>query len=128
MDIKWKRVGTAGLLGLIPAFVAYVMASIAGNDVYSLVFFVAIPVFGYLLYRVPTVKEQAGQMFFWLAIETLLTPLVLLVSTFVFTGSETAGGAETAGAVIGGGILIIAAFLIGIPLAGVFYLISRRLG
>ena len=129
MDINWKRAATATGFGLIPAFLAYMMLSIATASETGLVwvFFVGIPVFGYLIYREATVREQAGGMFFWLAVESLLTPLVFLLYTVAFAGEQTTTDAETAGAAIGGVILVVGAFLIAVPLAGVFYLISRRL-
>jgi len=129
MDIDWKQAITAVIIALVPAFLAYAMVSIAvfAENPPVWVFFVGIPVFGYLLYREGTIRGQLGGMFFWLAVETLLTPLVFVLYTFAFSSDQAMTGAGQAGAAIGGGILAIGAFVIGVPLAGVFYLISRKI-
>lgn len=66
-------------------------------------------------------------MLFWLGIETLLTPLVMLLFTLAFASQQTPTAAGQAGAATGGFVLIVISFLVGIPLGIVLYLISRRL-
>lgn len=129
MDINYKRAATAAAFGLVPAFIAYAMVSIAtfADPPPVWVFFVGIPVFGYILYRETTIRGQLGGVFFWLAVETLLTPLVFVLYTFAFAGDQTMTGAGQAGAAIGGGLLAIGAFIVGVPLAGVFYLLSQKI-
>ena len=129
MDIDWKQATTAVIIALVPAFVAYAMVSIAvfAENPLVWVFYVGIPTFGYLFYREETIRGQLAGMFFWLVVETLLTPLVFVLYTFAFSSDQAMTGAGQAGAAIGGGILAIGAFVIGVPLAGVFYLISRKL-
>lgn len=127
-DIHWKRVGMAGAFALIPAFLAYVAVTLAsGGDPVGIVFLLAIPVFGYLLYQRPTAKAMAGGMFYYLAIEFLLSPFVFLLYTFAFASENASTSAGQAGAAIGGFALTIGAFVVGLPLAIALYLISRRL-
>lgn len=125
--ISWGHVASAIAIALIPAFGAYTMVTIATNDVVGAAFLVSLPVFAYLLYRRPTRKGMIGGMFFWLAVESFLSPLVMLFYTAAYTSEETTTAAEEAGAAIGGTVLVIGAFVIGVPLGIVFYLISRRL-
>lgn len=129
MNINWKQAVTAVVIALAPAFVAYAMVSLAvfAENPPVWVFFVGVPAFGYLFYREHSIRGQVGSMFFWLAIETLLTPLVFVLYTFAFSSQQTMTGAGQAGAAIGGGLLAIGAFVIGVPLAGVFYLLSRKI-
>ena len=122
-----KNAVIAALIGIIPAFGLYAMTSIAFFDPIPAIFLIGIVVFGYLLYRRPTVKAMFGGASFWLAIESFLTPLALLIYTFSFASQETQTGAEQAGAAIGGFVLVIGAFVIGVPLGIVFYLASRKL-
>lgn len=126
--IQWKRVGMAGALALIPAFIAYMALSLAtGGDPVGIVFVLALPVFGYLLYQRPTAKAMAGGMSYYLAIEFLLSPFVFLLYTIAFANENTATTAGQAGAAIGGFALTIGAFIIGLPLAIALYLVSNRL-
>jgi len=129
MNINVQQAVTAGILGLIPAIVAYMLITIAaGAETLGIsILLIALLGFGYYFYQKTSIKGQASSMFFVLAIELLLSPLVFLIYTFVFTAENTAGDAEAAGAAIGGILLIGVAFFIGLPLAGVFYLISRKL-
>lgn len=129
MNINAKQAITAGLLGLIPAIVAFILITIAaGAETLGIsILLIALLGFGYYFYQKPTIKGQASSMFFVLAIEMLLSPLIFLIYTFVFAAEQTTGDAEAAGAAIGGILLIGVAFFIGLPLAGVFYLISRKL-
>lgn len=125
--VDWSHVVAAMALALVPAFGAYMGVSIAANDVVGVAFFLALPVFGYLLYQRPTVKAMVGGVSFWLAIEAFLAPFVFLVYTFVFASQEATTGAEQAGAAIGGIVLVAVAFLVGFPVGIVLYLVSRRL-
>jgi hypothetical protein len=122
-----KHAAKAVLIGLIPAFGLYIMTSVAFYNAIPAILLVGIVGFGYLLYRRPTTKAMFGGASFWLAIESFLTPLALLVYTFSFASQETQTGAEQAGAAIGGFVLVIGAFVVGIPLGIVFYLVSKRL-
>jgi hypothetical protein len=122
-----KHIGKALVIALIPAFGLYVMTSIALFDPIPAVLFAGIAVFGYLLYKRPTAKRMAGGASFYLAIESFLTPLALLIYTFSFASQETQTGAGEAGAAIGGFILVIIAFVICVPLGIVFYLLSGKL-
>lgn len=125
--INYRRAGAAFLFGLIPALGAYIGVSIALYDAVGIVLLIAIPVFTYLLYQRRTKKAMLGGVSYFLAIETLLTPLALLIYTFVFASQETTTAAGGAGAAIGGFFLVVIAFVVGVPLAGVLYLISRKL-
>jgi len=125
-SIKWGHLGKALLIGLLPAIGAYIGVSIAANNPMVIVLIVSIPTFGYLLYQRPTAKGMVGGASFWLAIEAFLTPLALLIYTFVFASQETVTTAGQAGAAIGGFIMVIVAFVVGIPVGIVFYLLSNR--
>lgn len=125
--INWQHAGAAGLIALLPAFGVYMLFSIAANSVSGIVFIIALPIFGYLLYKRPTKKAMLGGMCFWLAVEAFLSPVVMLVYTAVFAAQETTTEAGQAGAAIGGTILMVIAFVVGIPLGIVLYLASGRL-
>lgn len=125
--VNWRHALAAAGFALIPAFGAYMAVSIAANNPTGIVFLIALPVFGYLLYQRPTKKAMAGGMSFWLAIEVFLAPFVFLIYTFVFASQETSTTAGQAGAAIGGFFLVIVAFVVGVPVGIVLYIISRRL-
>ncbi|CCC41908.1 zinc ribbon domain-containing protein [Haloquadratum walsbyi] len=126
--VQWKQVGMAGSLALIPAFIAYLALSIAtGGDPVGIVFLISLPVFGYLLYQRSTFITMIGGMCYYLSIEFLLSPFFLLLYTVAFASDSTTTAAGQAGAAIGGFALTIAAFVVGLPLAIAFYLVSRRL-
>lgn len=129
MNVDWKQAMIAVVTALLPAFIAYAMVSIAvfAENPPVWVFFAGIPVFGYLFYRKGSVRGQLSGLFFWLAIETLLTPLMFLLYTFAFSNQQAMTQAGQAGAAIGGGILAVGGFVVGVPLAGVFYLLSRKI-
>jgi len=132
MNVNWEKAEQgiiALLVGLIPAFVAYLMVTVAtfAESPPAWVFYVGVPVFGYILYQETSTRGKIGSMFFWLAIETLLTPLMFVLYTFAFSSQQAMTGAGQAGAAIGGAILAAGGFVIGIPLAGVFYLLSRKI-
>lgn len=127
-SIQWQHVGMAGGFALIPAFIAYMGISLAaGGDPVGIVFLLALPLFGYLLYQRPTAKAMTGGMCYYLAIEFLLSPFVFLLYTVAFTSENATTTAGQAGAAIGGFALTIGAFVIGLPLAIALYLMSRRL-
>jgi len=126
-NIDWKQVGLAAIIGFLPALGAYIGISIAFFDPVPSVLLITWPVFGYLLYQRKNTKGMIGGASYWLAIEALLTPLVLLIYTFSFASQEATTGVEQAGAAIGGFILVIMAFVVGLPVGIVLYLISRRL-
>jgi len=127
--INWVHAGKAGLIGLLPAFGAYMLISLANaaSEPVVVAFFIGIGVFGYLLYKQPTTKAMFGGAFYWLAIEMFLSPLVMIIYTFTFASSQTSSDAGAAGAALGGGALTLMAFVVGIPLGIVFYLLSGRL-
>jgi len=130
MDIEFKKLVISVLLSIFPAFVGYFLIGTAagGVAINGVVFIIIWAGLGLFLYQKESAKAQASSMFFILSIETLLTPLVFLIYTFVFSSGQTTGAAEATGAAIGGAILVGIAFFIGVPLAGVFYLISKRIG
>lgn len=125
---NYGRMGKAVAFALIPAFIAYLSLSLAsGGDPVGIVFFLALPMFGYLIYQREGAKAMAGGMSYYVAIEFLLSPFIFLLYTVAFASQETATDAGAAGAAIGGFALTIGAFVIGLPLAIALYLISRRL-
>lgn len=125
--VDWSHAAAATAFAIIPAFGAYMGVSIAASDAVGWVFLLGIPAFAYLLYQRPTAKRMAGGMCFWLAVESFLTPVFLLIYAIGFASSETTTAAGQAGAAIGGFILVGVAFVVGVPVGIVFYLISTRL-
>lgn len=126
-DIDWRHAGSAIALAIVPAFGASVAVGVSIRQPVGEVFWIGIAIFAYLLYQRPTAKAMVGGMSFWLAIECFLTPLALLGSTITFASQEVQTAAGQAGAAIGGFFLTIIAFVVGVPLGIVFYLVSRRL-
>lgn len=124
---NWSHAGLALFLAILPAFGAYMSVSLAVSNPVLWIFGVTIPIFGYLLYQRPSLKAMIGGMCFWLAVEAFLTPLTLLIYTFVFTSGQSMSAAGTAGAAIGGLLLVVGAFVVGLPVGIVLYLISSRL-
>lgn len=124
---KWKHAAVATGIGLIPSFGAYMLVSLGAYSAVVIAFLGAIPLFAYLMYRQPNKKAMASSTFFWLGIESFLVPLAAIFYTASYSAQETTTAAEQAGAAIGGGIVTIMAFVIGIPIGIVFYLLSRRL-
>lgn len=125
--INWAHAAKATAIGFVPALGAYMGVSIAAYQAIGIVLVLGIPIFGYLLYQRPTTKAMVGGASFWLAIEAFLTPLALLIYTFVFASQETMTSAGQAGAAIGGFVMVIVAFVVGFPIGIVLYLISGRL-
>lgn len=118
-----KHALIVGGLALIPAAI---LGVITPGDLAVAGFLVGIPLFAYLGYQKPTPKLAFSRQSFWSAIMLLLSPLMMIVHTAVFIENETEGAAEEAGAAIGGTVLIILAFLVGLPLAVVFYLAHKK--
>lgn len=122
-----RHAGLATAFAILPAFGVYVLISFANYKAIPLAFVVALPIFAYLMYRKATKKSMASGMFFWLAVESFLTPLAAILYTSSYAEAETQTAAGAAGAAIGGGIVTIFTFIIGVSIGVVFYLISRRL-
>ncbi len=114
-------------LSIIPAIGAYLAVAIGlyATDI-GWLFWTLIPAFTYLIIQGDGWKEMVGITLFWLSIESLITPVALLAYTLVYAGQQTSG-LGAAGAGLGGLILVVVAFVVGVPLSGVFYLLSRRL-
>lgn len=117
----------ASTIAVVPAFVAYMLVTVAANTTLGWTFLIALPVFSYLLYQRHSAKAMAGGAAFWLAIEAFLSPLALGVYSVVYASSETTTAAEQTGAAIGGFMLTAGAFVIGVPVGIVLYLLSKRL-
>lgn len=121
--VAWKHLLKVGVIALLPAII---LAIALPSAVSGIGFLVAVPLFTYLGYQRPTAGTAFGRLSFWTAITLFMSPLLMIVHTFIFTETQTQGTAETAGAAIGGTILVLGAFVIGIPLGIGFYLLSRR--
>jgi len=116
-QVQWRDILSAVVLALLPALgaeiiVLYLLFSANGG-----VFFLTLLGFTYLFYQVDSVASMAGRMCFWLGVEALLIPLALF--GYGFRSSET---------VLVVLIWIIVGSVVAVPVAGVLYLISRRLG
>lgn len=118
-----KHAAIVGGLSLIPALISGI---IIPGDFAAIGFIISIPLFTYLGYQKPTIKSAFSRQAFWSAILLLISPLMMIVYTVLFIGSETEGGAEQAGAAIGGTLLVILAFVVGLPLAGAFYIAHKK--
>jgi hypothetical protein len=125
--VDWSKAGIAAAIAILPAFGAYMLISLASNSALVAVLPIGIAAFGYLLYKRPTSKAMFGGALFWLAVEAFLSPLFMILYTFAFAAEETSTAAGSAGAAIGGGLLTIVAFVVGLPLGVVFYLFARKL-
>lgn len=120
--IAWGHLLKVGVIALLPSIILEIAmpGALAGAGL-----LLGIPVFTYLGYQRPTLKTAFARESFWTAIILFMSPILLILHTFIFaSGSENS--AEAAGAAIGGAILVIGAFVIGIPLGIGFYLLSRR--
>lgn len=118
-----KHAAFVGLLSVVPAII---LGIITPGGLGAIGFLVGIPVFTYLGYQKPTIKSAFSRQAFWGAVMLLISPLMMIVHTAVFISSETDGGAEEAGAALGGTVLVLLAFFVGLPLAGVFYLAHKK--
>lgn len=121
--IAWKHLLKVGVIALLPAIV---LAVVLPGAITGIGLLIGIPAFAYLGYQRPTVKTAFGRLSFWTAIALFMSPIFMVIHTFIFTESQTQGSAETAGAALGGTILVIAAFVIGVPVGIGFYLLSKR--
>jgi hypothetical protein len=125
-EIDWAKAGKALGFALVPALGAYLGISIAVSDALGIIFWLSIPLFAYLIYQRPDTRSMFGATCFWLSIEAFLTPVIMLVYTLTFVSQSTTTGVEQAGAAIGGFILIVVAFVIGLPAGIVLYLVSSK--
>jgi len=121
--IAWKHLIIVGIISFLPAII---LAIVLPGAVSAIGFIIAIPTFTYLGYQRPNGKTAFGRISFWTAVSLFMSPLFMLIHTAVFAESQAEGQFETAGAAIGGTVLIIAAFVIGVPLGIVFYFLSKR--
>lgn len=120
--VAWAHLLKVGAMALIPSVILEIaMPGALGGAGLIL----GIPIFTYLGYQRPTIKTAFGRESFWTSIVLFMSPILLVLHTIIFA-SGTEGDAEAAGAVIGGTVLVIGAFVIGIPLGIGFYLLSRR--
>lgn len=120
--IAWLHAVKVAAIALIPTIILEIAMP---GAVGGLGFVIGIPAFTYIGYQRPTIKTAFGRLSFWTAIVLFMSPLLLIVHTLIFAGGAE-GSAEAAGAAIGGTILVIGAFVIGIPVGIGFYLLSRR--
>lgn len=110
------------VLSLVPTFI---LVLVLPGDFASIGLF-GFPLFAYIGYQRPTAKSAFGRQSFWSAIMLLISPIMVIIHTAMFIGSETEGTAEEAGATVGGTILIILAFIVGLPLAIAFYIFHNK--
>lgn len=124
---SWSHRLLGVVLSIVPALGAYLAVAVGlyATDI-GWLFWILIPAFTYLTIQGDNWKEMTSVTLFWLAIESLITPVALLAYTLVFAGQQGTG-LGAAGAGLGGLILVVVAFVVGLPLSGVFYLLSRRL-
>jgi hypothetical protein len=120
--IAWSHGLKVGAIALIPTIILEIAMP---GAVGGLGLIIGIPVFTYLGYQRPTIKTAFGRLSFWTAIVLFMSPILLIIHTLIFAGGAE-GSAEAAGAAIGGTILVIGAFVVGIPVGIGFYLLSRR--
>lgn len=120
-----RLIMNAGFLAILPALGAYFIIGIASASANTLVFWLGIPIFGYVIYD-DSHWGMASTTAFWLAIEAFLAPVFFLIFTYgVASGMGTGAGA--AGAAIGGFLIIAGVFVVAVPLGAGLYLLSKRL-
>jgi hypothetical protein len=119
----------AGAFAVVPALGAAALVAIAAYDSRGLLLFLlALPAFGYLLARRPTAKAMLGGTCFWLAVETLLLPVVVVVMTYsALRVEDPATGGAAGTMVMSGTFLLLVAVVVGVPVAVLLYLLSRWL-
>jgi hypothetical protein len=121
-----NAIAKAVVFAILPAFVGYFILGLIANEPIIASFFVFLGIFTYLFQLVDDTRKQASKMLFWIAVELLIMPFAILIFTVIFAGT-TGSAAGAAGATIGGTFLMIIAFVVGVPLAAISYLISTRL-
>lgn len=129
---KARLIINAGFLAVLPALGAYFAVGIAfvgtasaPPNTLTLVLWLGIPIFGYVIYD-DSHWGMASTTAFWLSIEAFLAPVFFLIFTYgVASGMGTRAGA--AGAAIGGFLLIVGVFVVAVPLGSGLYLLSKRL-
>jgi hypothetical protein len=125
----WGQVLVAGALAVVPAVGVAVLVAFAAYDPrWLLLFLLALPAFGYLLARRPTAKAMLGGTCFWLAVETLPLPVVVVLMAYsALRVEDPATGGAAGTMVMSGTFLLIGAVVVGIPVALVPSLLSRWL-
>lgn len=123
--IEWRRLITAFVIALVPAFGAYMVVSVGANDPLLWVFPLSIVAFTYSLYGHEMIKGQVGAGLFWLAIEAFAAPIAILAFTVVYTSEQTGAFAQ-AGAALGGTVIFLITWFLSWTVGVVLYLVSRR--
>lgn len=114
------------VFAIIPAFIGYFIIGLIATEPIIASLFILLGIFTYLFQLVEDTRKQASKMLFWIAVELLIMPFTILIFTVIFAGT-TGSAAGAAGATIGGTFLMIIAFVVGVPLAAISYIISTRL-
>ena len=122
---QWGRIAMAVGFATLPAIGVYAMASLT-TTVELLASLLALPVFAILIYRQRTTTRMTSATLFWLALEAFVAPVVVFVyiASSIGGSNDTAFGTALAG--IQGGILLVLAFVVCIPLGIGFYVLSKR--
>lgn len=130
----WGLLAVSFVSAVLPAFGASYLVTLAlifsisaeQSMFIGILFFAAIGVFWYLLYQKESPKAAIGAMFFYLSIEAFLFPVtaIIMAGSLAATAQTEAG---EVGAMMGGTASTIVAFVVGVPIGIVFYLISSRL-
>lgn len=118
------HLGISAVAAVVPAFILALIVPVPSVKIIGLLG--GLVLFAYLGYQRPTAKAAIGRQSFWSAIMLFVSPVMMIIYTLVFTAQQTDGTAEEAGAALGGTVLILLAFVVGLPLGIGFYLLSRR--
>ncbi|AGN02190.1 hypothetical protein L593_11225 [Salinarchaeum sp. Harcht-Bsk1] len=111
---------------LLPALGVYLLASLASFGELLLAVILSLPLFAILIYRKRTVTGMASATLFWLAAEAFFAPVVAYVYISSTVDASNSSGIDEAVAGIQGGILLVLAFVVCIPLGIGFYVLSKR--
>jgi len=127
-DVDVRQLGRFGMaigFALLPAFGVYVLASLVAAPELLLAV-VALPLFALLIYGRGTTTRMTSATLLLLAVEAFVAPVVayVYISSNVEASNDSALGTAIAG--IQGGILLVLAFVVCIPLGIGFYLLSKR--
>lgn len=126
VSINVRNLLVAVVLAFIPAVVLAIELFVAFRDGSAWMFWAPWAGFTFLLYRQRPLRNKGAAVLFYLAVEAFILPVVMLVSTYVFTSQQEAGLSQL-GAAIGGGFLVVVTAVVGFAVGVVLYLISNRL-
>lgn len=113
-------------VAVVPTLGAFALASLTGVDALLVAVVVAFPAFAYLAYRRRTMARMASSALLWLALESFVAPVAAILYVTGSVGGGSGSAIDTAIAGVQGGVVLLLAFLVCIPLGIGFYVLSGR--